>query len=179
MKKDHDQENTPADESWGQETEPKSKSQRKRDMLALQNLGAELAKLPADQFEKISLPDDLYDAIVEARRIHQHGAHKRQLQFIGRLMRDIDASPIQEQLDTLRGQSARAAQELHLIERWRDRLLDEGDAALGELVQEQPHTDRHHVRQLLRNAHKEKQANKPPKSARALFHYLHELILGN
>jgi len=177
VKKDYDQENTPPDKSLEQEIEPKSKSQRKREMLALQDLGSELTKLPADQFEKISLPDDLHDAIVEARRIHQHGAHKRQLQFIGRLMRDIDASPIREQLDTLRGQSARAAQELHLIERWRDRLLDEGDAALGELVQEQPQTDRHHVRQLLRNAHKEKQANKPPKSARALFQYLRELML--
>jgi ribosome-associated protein len=177
VKKDYDGENTPQQDEAEQGPEHKSKSQRKRDMLALQNLGAELTKLPTDQFEKISLPDDLHDAVVEARRIHQHGAHKRQLQFIGRLMRDIDASPIAEQLATLRGQSARAAQELHLIEHWRDRLLAEGDAALGELVQEQPQADRHHVRQLLRNAHKEKQANKPPKSARALFHYLRELML--
>jgi ribosome-associated protein len=177
MTKDFEQEDYPAAATAEQEKELTSKSQRKRDMLARQELGEELSKLPTDQFEKIALPEELRDAIVEARRIHQHGAHKRQLQFIGRLMRDIDPRPIQEQLDTLRGQSARAAKELHLIERWRDRLLSEGDEALGELVQQQAEVDRHHIRQLLRNAHKEKLANKPPKSARALFRYLREIML--
>jgi ribosome-associated protein len=165
-----------------EDTEPEeeiiyvSKSQMKREMHALQALGEELVKLPNDQFDKMELPDDLRNAILEARRIHQRGAHKRQLQYIGRLMRDIDAEPIQEQLDTLRGHSQRAAQQLHHIERWRDRLLHEGDAALEELLQQYPDADRQNLRQLQRNAHKETLANKPPRAARALFRYLRELF---
>jgi ribosome-associated protein len=154
-----------------------SKSEMKREMHALQALGEELVKLPAEQFENIDLPDDLRDAIVEARRIHQRGALKRQLQYIGRLMRSVKPDPIREQLDTLRGQSRRATQELHKIERWRDRLLKEGDGALGELVDELPDLDRHHLRQLIRNAKKEMLDNKPPRSSRALFRYLREHLI--
>ena len=154
----------------------KSKSQRKREMHALQALGEELVKLPKDQFEKIDLPDDLHDAVVAARNIKQHGAHKRQLQYIGKLMRSIDAEPVQEQLDTLKSQSSHATQALHNIERWRDQLLAEGDQALEKLVEQHPQTDRQYIRQLLRNAHKEFKANKPPKSTRMLFRYLREIL---
>lgn len=154
----------------------KSKSQLKREMHALQSLGEELVKLSKDQFEKVILPEDLHDAVIEARNIRQHGARKRQLQYIGKLMRSIDPVPIQEQLDTLKGQSTQAAQTLHTIERWRDQLLDNGDQALEKLLAQYPQTDRQYIRQLLRNAHKEIKANKPPKSTRALFRYLREII---
>jgi ribosome-associated protein len=154
----------------------KSKSQLKREMHALQSLGEELVKLSKDQFEKVVLPEDLHDAVIEARNIRQHGARKRQLQYIGKLMRSIDPVPIQEQLDTLKGQSTQAAQTLHTIERWRDQLLDNGDQALEKLLAQYPQTDRQYIRQLLRNAHKEIKANKPPKSTRALFRYLREII---
>lgn len=170
MKKDHFPEETSFDD-----TDEKSKSQVKREMHALFDLGGELVKLPKEQFDKISLPDTLHDAIVEARRIHQHGAHKRQLQFIGKLMRNVDAEQIREQLDTLAGQSKQAASALHHLERWRDSLLNEGDAALERLLTEYPSADRQYLRQLIRNAQKEKQDNKPPKSARALFKYLRDL----
>jgi ribosome-associated protein len=158
------------------EEEAKSKSQRKREMLALRDLGEELVKLPIEQFDKIRLPEDLHDAVVKARHIRQHGAHKRQLQYIGRLMRELDAAPIHEQLETVKGVSQRAMQVLHHIERWRDRLLAEGDHALEALVSQYTHADRPYLRQLIRNAHKEILANKPPKSARALFRYLRELV---
>ena len=153
-----------------------SKSQRKREMLALQTLGEELVKLPKEQFEKIALPEELHDAVVKARKIHQHGAHKRQLQYIGKLMRNVDATPIREQIDTVTGHSKQAAQALHHIELWRDKLLTEGDQALADLVEEHPHADRQYLRQLQRNAQKETLANKPPRSARALFKYLRELM---
>jgi len=157
-------------------SEEKSKSQRKREMHALQALGQQLVELPKDQFAKITLEEGLYDAIMEARRIRQHGARKRQLQYIGKLMRGLDAEPIQEQLDTLLGQSKRAAQTLHHLEHWRDRLLAEGDAALTDLLNEHPRADRQYLRQLQRNAQKEMHGNKPPRSARALFQYLRELM---
>ena len=153
-----------------------SKSQRKRDMHALQELGQKLIDLPKDQFEKITLEEKLHDAVVEARHIRQHGAKKRQLQYIGKIMRNIDPEPIQDQLNTILGQSSQAAQSLHKIERWRDRLLEEGDHALEELVMKYQQADRQYLRQLLRNAQKEMLTNKAPKSSRALFRYLRELF---
>jgi len=116
------------------------------------------------------------DAIIEARHIRQHGALKRQLQYIGKRMRAVDAEQIREQLDTITGQSKQAVAALHHIERWRDRLLEDGDAALAELVAEFPDADRQYVRQLVRNAKKELVGNKPPKSARGLFKYLRGLM---
>ncbi len=156
--------------------EEKSKSQVKRDMHALQELGKELVNLPKEQFANIKLPEALYDAITEARHIHQHGALKRQLQYIGKRMRSENAEEIREQLDTLTGQSKQAVATLHHIERWRDRLLEDGDTALAELVAEFANADRQYLRQLVRNAKKEILGNKPPKSARALFKYLRELM---
>lgn len=158
------------------EAEEVSKSQRKRDMHALQELGQQLVELPKDLFEKITLEENLHDAIVAARNIRQHGARKRQLQYIGKIMRSIDAKPILEQLNTIRGHSNQATQALHNIERWRDRLLKEGDNALEELVKQHQQADRQYLRQLLRNAQKETLTNKPPKSVRALFRYLRELF---
>lgn len=159
-----------------QESERKSKSQLKRDMHALQSLGETLVKLPLEQFNKIDLPENLHDAVIEARRIQHRGAHKRQLQYIGKLMREVDAKPIQQQVETLQGQSREAAQILHRIEAWRDKLLEEGDPALEVLLGEYPEADRQYLRQLLRNAKKELKENKAPKSARSLFHYLRDLL---
>jgi ribosome-associated protein len=154
----------------------KSKSQIKREMHHLRDLGEALVKLPKDQFETFDLPEQLHDAVLEAKRIHQHGALKRQLQYIGKLMREVDAEPIQQQLDTILGHSRQAAQQLHHIERWRDKLLQERDHALEELVTQHPEADRQYLRQLLRNARKETLENRPPKSARALFRYLRDLL---
>ena len=157
----------------------KSKSQIKREMHALQDLGKELVNLPKEQFAKLTLPDEIREAILEAQRIRQHGAHKRQLQYIGKRLREVDAEQIRAQVDTLAGQSKQAAANLHLIERWRDNLLSEGDDALAQLVSEFPHADRQYLRQLIRNAKKETKENKPPKSARALFKYLRDLLDAN
>lgn len=172
MKKDQ----LPDDPSLAEDDDEKSKSQVKREMHELLALGAELSKLPKDQFDKIDLPENLQDAIIEGRRITQHGAHKRHLQYIGKIMRNVDAEHIREQIDTLAGISKQAAASLHHIERWRDDLLAEGDGALGRLLTEHPTADRQYLRQLVRNAKKEAQGNKPPKSARALFKYLRELL---
>ena len=164
------------EEVFSEEDAEKSKSQIKREMHALVDLGKELVNMSKEQFAKIELPDELREAIIEARNIRSHGAHKRQLQYIGKRMRSVDAEHIRGQIDTLAGHSKQAAAALHHIERWRDRLLNEGDSALEALVAEFPHTDRQYLRQLIRNAHKEVQENKPPKSARALFKYLRDLI---
>ena len=171
MKKDH----SPDDSSLTEDDE-KSKSQVKREMHELLALGAELVKLPNEQLAKIELSETLYDAVIEGKRITQHGAHKRHLQFIGKIMRNVDAEYIREQIDTLEGHSKQAAAALHHIERWRDDLLAEGDGALERLLTEFPSADRQYLRQLVRNAKKEMQGNKPPKSARALFKCLRDLM---
>lgn len=155
---------------------PPSKSQRKRDAHALQELGKALVDLNSAALARIPLPDDLRSAIIEAQRIRQRGALKRQLQFIGKLMREID------EVDAIRQAYQQATHPLqqdvaqhHRIERWRDRLIAEGDAALGDWLTEYPDTDRQHLRQLIRAAGREKAADKPPRSARELYRYLKEV----
>ena len=153
-----------------------SKSQRKRDSAAQQALGEALVALSAQQLAHIELPEELREAVIEAQRIQQRGAHKRQLQFIGRLMRSVDTAPIETALQELRGHGARAAAQLHHIEHWRDRLLEQGDEALQALLLDYPEADRQQLRQWQRNARQERKANKPPHSSRALFRYLRDLI---
>jgi len=157
------------------EFEPPSKSQIKREMTALQDLGAELVKLPKSQIEKLPLPEELMLAIKDYQRFTQNGAIRRQLQYIGRLMRKVDPEPIQQQLNVWRGQSAQATAQMHRIERWRDRLIAD-EFALTELIQSVPGLDATQVRQLIRNARKEEAEKKPPKSSRALFRLIREAL---
>lgn len=159
-----------ADEVAG---EPISKSQRKREMAALQDVGTALVKLSRGRLEKFDLPENLLSAILEAQRLTSHGAIRRQMQYIGKLMRDVEIEPIAEQLAAVRGESAAAKAEFHGIERWRARLL-ENDQALTEWLALHPDCDAQQIRQLIRNARKEEAENKPPKSSRALFRLLRD-----
>ncbi len=153
-----------------------SKSQLKRDMQALQDLGSELVKLPAKDLSKIPLPDQLAESVALAQRISSRGGLRRQLQYIGKLMRNIDVEPIQQAMERLRLSKKQAAAEFHQVERWRDRLIAEGNDALSEFLDQHPNADRQHLRQLLLNSQKEAKLNKPPKSSRLLFRYLRELL---
>jgi ribosome-associated protein len=157
------------------ELQPVSKTQKKRDMIALQDLGAELVKLSASQLEKLALPEELASAVRDCQRFTRHEAVRRQLQYIGRLMRSVDPEPIQRQLEIWRGQSAKAAAQLHRIERWRDRLIAD-DSALTEFILAVPNIDATQLRQLIRNARKEAGENKPPKSSRALFRLIRDTM---
>lgn len=152
-----------------------SKSQLKRESNALQEMGEELVGLPASKLAKIPMPEELAEAVALARKIKARGGLKRQLQYIGKVMRSIDAGPIEQALNELKNAAGKEAAKFHRLEQWRDRLIDEGDAALGELLEEFPQADRQHLRQLIRNARQEAARNKPPKSAREIFRYLREL----
>jgi ribosome-associated protein len=152
-----------------------SKSQLKRESTALQEMGEELVALPASKLAKIPMPDELAEAVALARKIKARGGLKRQLQYIGKIMRSIDAEPIEQALNELRNAAGKEAAKFHRLEQWRDRLIGEGDAAMGELLEEFPHADRQHLRQLIRNAQTEAAKGKPPKSAREIFRYLREL----
>lgn len=158
-----------------EQPEQPSKSQRKRDAHDLQKLGEQLVQLDDTRLREFDLPDRLYDAIVAARKIRQHGARKRQLQFIGKLMRSIDTVPIETRLANLNQQHQHQTEDFHHIEQWRDRLIQD-DQSLAELIDQHPEVDRQHLRQLIRNARTEQKQNKAPRSARSLFRYLRETL---
>ena len=152
-----------------------SKTQRKRDMHALQDLGEALVALPASRLAELDLPERLHDAVAEARRISRFGALRRQLQYIGRLMRDIDSSAIAARLDAWNGQSREATAHLHQLERWRERLLQD-DAALEALLADYPQADVPRLRALVRNARREQAEGRPPANFRALFQALKDIV---
>ena len=154
---------------------PPSKTRRKKDADALQQLGTDLLDLPESDWIKLSLPDTLIDALRELKRIHSRSALKRQRQFIGRLMRDVDPEPIHRHFEQLRQKTRQQVQAHHALEQWRDRMIEEADTAIEAYLQEHGGADRQHLRQLVRQARKERDMNKPPKSARALFRYLRDI----
>lgn len=153
-----------------------SKSQIKREMHALQELGASLVKLSNKDLAKIPMPDELAEAIAEAHSIRSKLALKRQTQYIGKLMRGLDAEPIQQALDAIRQCGQQSTAQFHAVEQWRDRIINEGQKALDEFVGLHPEADRQQLRQLMLNAAKEAKQDKPPKSARSLFKLLRELM---
>lgn len=155
-----------------------SKTQRKQQMLELQALGERLLALNAGQLDAIGLPDELRTAVAEAQGMPPRESRRRQLQYIGRLMRDVDPEPIREKLSAWDGQSREHAAALHGIERWRERLLDD-DAALGEFLRERPDADSQRLRTLIRNARAEREAARPPKHYRELFRLLREILGSN
>ncbi|MBD1558956.1 ribosome-associated protein [Vibrio sp. S9_S30] len=151
-----------------------SKTEMKQDMEALQKLGEELVELKPAVLEKFPLSEDLRDAIADAQRF-KNEAKRRQLQYIGKLMRAEDPEPIQVALDKVRNKHSQATAELHKLEKLRDRVIEEGDAAIAEVLERFPSADRQRLRQLSRQAKREKQNNKPPKSSREIFQTLKAL----
>jgi ribosome-associated protein len=153
-----------------------NKTQIKREMAELFHLAEDLSALTPVQLETIELPENLHKACLEVAAMPLTGARKRLLKFITGQLYKIDIQPVQEKLDRIKSKSIHAVREHHLSEQWRDRLLNEGDNALAELIDSFPTADRQKLRQLIRNACKEAETAKPPKSARLLYRYLKELI---
>ena len=162
--------------TWNvQDEEKPSKTERKRVMHELQALGERLIGLNSEQLAAIALPENLHEAVEQARRITKHEARRRQLQYIGRLMRDVDPEPIREKLRAWDGVSTEETARVHRIERWREKLL-EGDGAIGALVQAHPRIDTQRLRALVRNAREERIAGRPPRAYRELFRTLRDII---
>jgi ribosome-associated protein len=152
-----------------------SKTQRKLAMTGLQALGAELAKLTPAQRARIELPDALREAVDAVDRIASFEARRRQMQYIGRLMRTVDADAIRAAIGRLNGDSKEAVALMHRAERWRDRLLDD-DGALTEFIGIHPNADAQQLRATIRAARRERDAQKPPKHARLLYRWLHDAL---
>lgn len=154
-----------------------SKSQRKRDMLALQQLGEDLAALTPEQLARMGVPEELREALAFYHSLRDKEARRRHMQFIGTMMRKLDADPIRhamEELDQLRSQQTEG---FHQVEQWRDALVGGDGEVLEELVVRFG-LDRQQLRQLVRGAAAEKAAGKPSKQGRQLFRLLRQRLEG-
>lgn len=145
-----------------------SKTKRKQQMLELQDLGEELVALSKDALKKTPMSDELREAIKEYQRIPTHGAHRRQMQYIGKIMRNEDTAPIIEKLKQLKGSSTAATALLHRIERYRTEMIAK-DEAITQFLSDFPSVEAQPLRALVRNARKEAEQAKPPKAYRELF----------
>ena len=153
---------------------PISKTKLKAEADVAQSIGKKLIALSKDRLIKLELPETLFDAVMEAKRLTANGAIRRQLQYLGRLMRDVDSAPIVEQLEAWEGKNTQENARFHTMERWRTRLIAE-PAALQEFLTNYPQIDIQQFRTLIRNAQKEEAAQKPPKSSRELFKLIREV----
>jgi ribosome-associated protein len=152
-----------------------SKTQRKKAVHELQALGEELVTLSDERFAALDLPDRLRDAVTAARGITKHEARRRQLQYIGKIMRSVDPEPIRAALEAWRGDYSRYTAAHKRAEAWRERLLAD-PAALGELLAQYPRADAAHLGSLIRSALHERSAGQPPRSFRLLFQALRGLL---
>ncbi len=155
--------------------EYKSKTQKKTDATALQTLGEKLVKLSNEQLKDIDMPEELSDAVRQAKTINSNIARRRQMQFIGTLMRKIDPESIREAIEEIEHGNYKKAMNFKETERWRDELLAGNKELMEKILLKYPAADRQQLSQLIRNALKEKKNDKPSKSFRTLFRYLTEV----
>jgi ribosome-associated protein len=158
-----------------------SRSQQRREALAVFDLGEKLVALTDSQLAKVPMPEDLREMVRDSRRITAPVARKRQLQFLAKHMRreeDETLDAIRRSLEHDRADSRRETAELHRFEAMREQLIEGGDAALAELIAAHPHADRQRLRQLARNAREERLQNKPLHAYRQLFRELKRLVDG-
>jgi ribosome-associated protein len=155
-----------------------SKSQKKRNMIALQSVGEELVALSTDVINKMDLPDELRVAVLDAKRIpnSKHGGNKRQMQYIGRLMREVDCAPILAQLQALKAPNQKQTAQHHLAERWRERMLADA-TSIAAFVREFPEADAVTLEKLLAAAKDDHAKQRPPKNFRLLYQTLHKHIV--
>ena len=163
------------DDDLQPEVELVSKSEMKREMLALQRLGERLVKLKPQQWEPLGFSPVMLDALHESRRIKSHNAMRRHVRRLGKLLQHEQTELVEQLFARMDNEQLQDTAHFHRLERWRERLLDEGDQVIGELLDECPNLDRQQLRQLIRAARKERDAQRPPALQRKLFKYLRGL----
>jgi ribosome-associated protein len=160
-----------------QEYERPSKSEAKRQSLEVQKLGEELVNEARDRVKRVPMPEDVRDAILMCQTITNHEGRRRQMQFVGKMMRKLDdeeVAAIQRTIDSWKGASKAETAALHALERRREKLLAD-DKELTKLLEAHPELDVQQLRTLIRNARKEQLENKPPKAYREIFQILKEI----
>jgi ribosome-associated protein len=164
------------DDSGETEEQRLSKSARKREAASLQELGVQLSALPDQEIKALGLPDSLFVALRDLRRLPSHGAQVRQRQYIGKLMRSFDPEPVLAKLAERKQRHDMEIRHFQQIERWRDRLLSEPAAGVEELLQAYPQIDRGALLKLLDKAERERIEQRSPVGARELFAFLRQLL---
>jgi ribosome-associated protein len=155
-----------------------SRTQQRREALAVLTLAAQLIELPPSRLAKLDLPEDVRREVEVTRRITAHIARKRQLAFLAKVMRRFDDeafASVRGELGEIREKQRQETAAMHRLEAMRDRLIGEDESALSELITEHPQIDRQHVRSLIRQARTERDANKPPRAYREIFQLLKDL----
>lgn len=156
-----------------------NKTRIKKEIAAVSEMAEEICLLSSAQIAEFELPENIEQAILDATKLGQNSARKRLLKYITAQLRNIELEPVQEKLARIKNKSAHAVREHHQVERWRDQLLkDMGTDQLTEFMIEFPNADSQYIRQLQRNAQKEAKEDKPPKSARLMYKYLKEIMIG-
>ncbi len=149
----------------------KSRTQLKKEMKILQDVGEKLVKLSSSQLNNIQLPEKLKIAVQDAVNLKKE-ARRRQMQYIGKLMRKIDSNSIQLAIEQIEQAENSVVKSFHQLERWRTGLIDGDKTVESEVFRKLPDIDRQQLNQLIRNSRKENSSGKPPKSSRALFRYI-------
>jgi ribosome-associated protein len=165
-----------AGDSGETDIQHQSNSARKREAASLQALGVQLSALPDQEIKALDLPDNLFVALRDLRRLPSHGAQVRQRQYIGKLMRGIDPEPVLAKLKERKQRHDLEIRQFQQIERWRDRLLSEPKAAAADLLEEYPQADRTTLMRLLEKAERERLEQRSPVGARELFAFLRQLL---
>lgn len=162
-----------------EDMEYRSKTQKKKEASSLQDLGRKIVALSEEQIKGMGLPVELYDAVLCARTIRSRSALRRQMQFIGALMRRLDAAPVQEALRNIERGITMDTARFKEIERWRDGLIAGNEKLLEEIAGKYPTAEPRHILQLVQNARMERDAGKPPSAYRSLFRYLKKISQPN
>ena len=155
--------------------EYKSNTTKKKEALALQDLGERLVTLSKERLKDLDLPEEIFSAVTFAKTIRSHGARRRQMQYIGTLMRSIDAEPVRQALDHFEKGNYRKAMAFKETEKWRDELARGNRMLMEEILIKCPDADRQKLTQLARQAGKERENERPPRASRTLFRYLIEI----
>ncbi len=155
-------------------SERPNKTKIKREMKALHELGRQLVEMPSSKFEKITLSERMIEAVLLAKKLKK-AALQRQLRFIASIMTEEDTHIILAEIKMLSLPQEQEVEAFHQVEEWRDRLIGGDNELLNELITQFDSADRQQLRQMIRNANKEAQNNKPPKASRLLFKYLKDL----
>ncbi|MEM7209144.1 MAG: ribosome biogenesis factor YjgA [Pseudomonadota bacterium] len=152
-----------------------SKSARKRDAQAILDIAKQLVEMNDKPFASLTLDEPVRDAAVLAKSIKAHGGRKRQIQYLAKLLRQSNLDALYEQLRAMQERAQTDKRKHHECERLRDALINDGDQAIEQALNRWPEADRQHLRQLIRNARRERDRDQAPKSSRALYRYLMSL----
>jgi len=160
----------PEDDDWI------SKTQRKKECDEVLELGEKMIALNHEELSQINMDDELRHAIEEAQRIKSHSALKRQKHFIAKVMRGLDDETLPAQVERILHKHDIYNADFKRLEKWRDSVIENGDRGINDFLEQYPQADRSHLRQLVRNAVKEKKNNKPPTAYRQIFKYIREVV---